>query len=157
MQGFKEAGINFVVFMPESTMLPAARMIEKDKDFTFIQVSNEGTGAAICAGAWLGGKKPVMLMESPGLLLSSYALARFLLTFGTPVLLIVSHRGDIGDPVWWSSFSGPALKPALEALQIKYVEVSSVDDLKRIIIATQASLGVEESPRAIVLGSGCFA
>lgn len=156
VDGIAEAGINFVAYMPESVFCEATRLMEDDRRFKVISVANENTGIGICAGAWLAGKKPVMMMESPGFLLSTYALARCPLLFGIPILLMVSHRGDTGDSAWWSFYSGEALESTLKALQIPYVKVDDLTHIGKLIVRSQASLDVGENPRALVFTRETF-
>jgi sulfopyruvate decarboxylase subunit alpha len=151
IEGFREAGIDFVSYMPDSVFYTFERIIEHEKSFTVIPVANESTGVAICCGAWLGGKKPVMLMESPGLLLTPYALARLPLLFGIPILLLVCHRGDMGDGVWWSTESYPAVKPLLAGLGVPYEEVDDPIKLKEMVVRAAASLKVSDRLRCILI------
>jgi len=151
IEAFKEAGIDFISYMPDSVFYTLERMLDQENGFTVVPVANESTGVAVCCGAWLGGKKPVMIMESPGLLLTPYALARLALLFGIPVLLLVSHRGDAGDGVWWAGESYRVVKPLLEALGIPYDEVDNPADLKKMVVRATASLKVTDHPRCILI------
>ncbi|MBI4257693.1 MAG: hypothetical protein HY619_01940 [Thaumarchaeota archaeon] len=97
VNGLAEAGINVVVTVPDSKFLIPLEMIRSDQRFTSVISTNEGEGVAICAGSWMAGKKPAMIMESTGLFLASNAIERLGCIHGIPMLLLVSHRGDSGD------------------------------------------------------------
>ena len=43
--------------------------LAKSQRFTTVPVTNEGEGVAICAGAWLAGNMPVIVLETSGILL----------------------------------------------------------------------------------------
>src|SRR5918995_1063278 len=60
--GLKQAGINFVSMLPDSDFTDAQKTVMADKTFTCVPVSNEAIGFGVCAGAWLGGKKPALLI-----------------------------------------------------------------------------------------------
>ncbi len=59
----KEAGINFVAYLPDDQIHDAQKMIVEDAGFVTVAVANEGEGVAACAGAWLGGKKPALIIR----------------------------------------------------------------------------------------------
>ncbi|MBI2370711.1 MAG: sulfopyruvate decarboxylase [Deltaproteobacteria bacterium] len=117
----KAAGIEFVCGLPDTGLYELFRLVREDPDFTFIPVTNEGEGVGICAGAWLGGKKAIMLMENSGLRVASEALARLGISFGIPALLLMSYRGEPGDGNWWAVNHGVVMEPLLKALRIPYV------------------------------------
>lgn len=150
VDALKAAGINYIVYMPDSFFFDVLKIIENDPEITSISVSNECTGLCMCAGAWLGGKKPAMIMENTGLLVSAYGIARLHNLFGIPVLLLLSYRGDIGDGFWWSPPLGHATEPVLRGLQIPYVSVWKDDDVREAILASQRCLDVGEELRAVL-------
>ena len=65
--GLKDAGIDFIVSVPCANLSKILEMIDKDEDIIHIPVTREEEGIGICAGAYLGGKKPAILMQNSGL------------------------------------------------------------------------------------------
>lgn len=63
---------------------------------TYIMAANEGDAVAICAGAYLGGAKPVYLCQNSGLTNASSPLTSLNYIFQIPVLGFVSLRGEPG-------------------------------------------------------------
>jgi sulfopyruvate decarboxylase subunit alpha len=126
VEGLKAAGVNYLTVLSESWLFEVHRQIEKDPFFTVIPVANEGDGVSICAGMWLGGKRCAILMENSGLRVACEALARLQ---GLPVLLLMSYRGDWGDPPWWAASMGATTEPLLKALRIPYSVVRRDDEI----------------------------
>jgi sulfopyruvate decarboxylase subunit alpha len=62
--GLKQAGINFVSMLPDSDFTDTQKTVMTDKTLTCVPVSNEAIGFGVCAGAWLGGKKPALLITT---------------------------------------------------------------------------------------------
>src|SRR5262249_60547712 len=58
----KEAGINFVAYLPDDQIHDAQKVITEDPSFTTVGATNEGEAVAACAGAWLGGAKAALLI-----------------------------------------------------------------------------------------------
>lgn len=64
----------------------------------YIAAANEGDAVAIASGAWLTGRKPVVLMQNSGLTNAVSPLVSLNHPFRIPVLGFVSLRGEPGLP-----------------------------------------------------------
>lgn len=62
----------------------------------YIPAVREDTALGLAAGAYLGGKKPCVLMQNSGLGYSLNVLTSLNMIYDIPVLLIVSYRGFEG-------------------------------------------------------------
>ena len=133
VDGLKDAGIDFVVYMPDSFFFETIGMLERDPAFECVSVPNESVGMCLAAGAWLGGRKPVMLMENTGLFVAMNALTRFHQPFGIPVLMLISYRGDAGDGFWMVTDIGRAFEPVLHDLGIAYERVDEPERARKEI------------------------
>jgi sulfopyruvate decarboxylase subunit alpha len=150
VDALKAAGIDYVAYLPDSFFFDVLQAIREDPDLMSISVCNESTGLCMCAGAWLGGKTPVMIMENSGILVSAYAVTRLLHAFGIPILILSSWRGDAGDSFWWSSAFTRVNEPVLRGLAIPFVFVADADAARAAIIDSQTSLSVSDEPRAVI-------
>lgn len=87
-------GYNFYSGVPCSFLKSMINYaINKDE---FVMSVNEGDAVAICAGAYLGGKKPIFLCQNSGLTNALSPLTSLNHTFQIPVLGFVSLRGEPG-------------------------------------------------------------
>jgi sulfopyruvate decarboxylase subunit alpha len=152
LEGLREAGFDFVASLPASEVHPLQVACREDPGMTFVGVTNEGEGLSICAGAWLAGKKPLMIMETSGVLLGLYSLIRQNLTFGIPVLMLSTYRGSIGEQHWYAVHTGAALNPVLDALRIPSMVVDDADQIKPILLDAARTMGVSLRPMCIILG-----
>ena len=110
-EGLRAAGIDFVSGLPDGWQRPLHERVEFDPDIRYVPVCNEGVGFSICAGAWLGGKKPALIMENSGLRVASEYIARISLGTGVPVTLLCSYRGDVGETEHWGIPHGMVAEP----------------------------------------------
>ncbi len=154
VEEMKAAGINFVVCMPDSGLREVYSLTSNDSDFQFIPVPNEAEGVSIAAGAWLGGKKPVMLMENSGLRVASDPLSYLGITHGIPVLLIMSYRGSLGDRYWWSVSHGTVTEPMLNALRIPYYIIDKEEDIPGSIQQALRTLEASLNHVAVIMSGG---
>jgi len=158
LDSLEEGGINFVSGLPDSWLRNVIEAIEKDPRFIYVPVCNEGVGFSICTGAWLGGKKPALIMENSGLRVASESIAR--LNFhlgggggghGIGTLIVVSYRGDIGDTEFWSVPHAMTLEPFLKALRIPYLIVRDAKDLRKGVLRAAKAAFRFMNPAAIVI------
>lgn len=154
VEEMKAAGINFIVCMPDSGFREVYFLTSNDSDFQFISVPNEAEGVSIAAGAWLGGKKSVMLMENSGLRVASEALATLGIARGIPVLLLISYRGSLGDRFWWSVNMGTVTEPMLNALRIPYYIVAKEEDIQGSIQRALKTLEASLNHVAVIMSGG---
>jgi sulfopyruvate decarboxylase subunit beta len=107
-QGMKRADINFVTSVPCVNLQELLVLVSGDPEIIHVPATREEEGVGICAGAWMGGRRPALLMQNSGLGNSINALASLDMLYGIPLLMIISHRGGQGRAGYWSGAHGPA-------------------------------------------------
>ena len=153
--GLRAAGIDFVSGLPDGWQRPLHERVELDPDIRYVPVCNEGVGFSICAGAWLGGRKPALIMENSGIRVASEYIARISLGTGVPVTLLCSYRGDVGETEHWGIPHGIVAEPLLEALRIKYLVVRHVEDLAKSIARAKRIAEAQLHPAAVLVSGDC--
>jgi sulfopyruvate decarboxylase TPP-binding subunit len=146
-----DAGFNFAASLPATQLHALQSWLAESQRFTTVSVTNEGEGVAICAGAWMAGKMPVIVLETSGILLSTYALMRCHATFGIPTLLLSTYRGGLGDQEWYAVHTGAVLPQLLESLRIPCKVVQNVDDLASTFVDARRTMDASLHPVSIVL------
>ncbi|MBL4721451.1 MAG: phosphonopyruvate decarboxylase [Alphaproteobacteria bacterium] len=132
-----------------------------DSSIHAISLTTEEEGVAVLAGAHLGGKRGVLLMQSSGVgncinLLSLMTGARF------PFLTIVSMRGDFGEGNAWQFPMGKSTQPVLEASGITCLRIDTPEEViptvtAAITMAFQADAQVAVLLTQKLLGAKAFA
>lgn len=84
-----------------------------------IPVTREEEGVGICAGAYLGGMSPALIMQNSGLGNMINALASLDILYGIPLLVIASHRGVEGEQMIGQVPMGRLTEPLLRAMDIE--------------------------------------
>lgn len=133
IRGLKAAGVSTVCYLPDSLLKELYPALDADPDIRTIRVTNEGEGAAICGGIFLSGKRAALVMENSGLRASVEPLSRMGLGAGIPVIMLMSHRGDLGENNWWAIPHGITMEPVLNALRIPYRIVDEEERIERAI------------------------
>ena len=134
VRGIKQAGVSIVCYLPDSHLKELYQAVVNDPELRSVCVTNEGEGVGICGGVFVSGKRSVMIMENSGLRVASESLARLGLGHGIPVVMIMSYRGEFGEPNWWGIPHGITMEPVLEALRIPYRIVQRDEEVEPAII-----------------------
>ncbi|MEZ5171185.1 MAG: sulfopyruvate decarboxylase [Acidimicrobiia bacterium] len=154
--GLKEAGIDFVSGLPDGWQRDLHEVVEADPYFEYVPVCNEGVGFSICAGAWLGGRHTVLVMENSGLRVAAEYIARISLGTGVPVVLMLSYRGDLGETEHWGIPHGIVVEPLLDALRIPYQIVRDPSHLRRGLRRANRLAQAQLHPTALLVSGDCI-
>ncbi|MFQ5986283.1 MAG: thiamine pyrophosphate-binding protein, partial [Thermoplasmata archaeon] len=87
----RSAGVDFACSVP-STLLAGVLERLSSSEVLHLPVTREEEGVGICAGAYLGGRKPCLLMQNSGLGNCINALASLSQLYGLPLFLLIAHR-----------------------------------------------------------------
>jgi sulfopyruvate decarboxylase alpha subunit len=114
---FKAANIRQIAIVPDAGHSRLIQLCEKDKAMRVVRLTSEEEGVALLAGAWLGGEKGVLLMQSSGAgncinMLSLPLACQF------PLLMLVTMRGDHGEFNPAQVPMGNATQAVLEAMGV---------------------------------------
>jgi sulfopyruvate decarboxylase subunit alpha len=151
LQALMDSRIDFVACLPDSAFQELYVPLSAESKIDYVQVANEGDGVGICMGAWLGGKKPVLIMENTGFAVTPYALMRGPIPFGVPMLLLIAYRGGFHDQRWFSVPMGWGTVPLLDAMRISYEFVTHTADIRTAINGAVKSMNSMQAPVAVVL------
>jgi sulfopyruvate decarboxylase subunit alpha len=117
-RGLKRAGIDFAASVPCINLQQLLHQVEDDREIIHIPVAREEEGVGLCAGAWMGGRKPALIMQNSGLGNSVNALASLDFLYGIPLLMIISHRGCEGETIAGQVPMGKLTPKLLDAMEV---------------------------------------
>jgi len=123
-----EEDINLICSVPCIMLAGVLKKLE-DTSLTHIPVTREEEGVGIAAGAFLGGRRPALLMQNSGLGNSINALLSLTKLYGLPLPLIISQRGGKGEKVLAQMPMGKATPNLFKAARIDYVRIKKREDL----------------------------
>ena len=120
----KQAGIGQVSYVPDAGHGQLIEFFHADPEVQTTVLTTEEEGVALAAGAWLGGQRAVLLLQSSGVgncinMLSLIAACRF------PLLMLVTMRGEWAEFNPWQVPMGSVTPHALELMGVKTVRVDT--------------------------------
>jgi len=109
------------------------------KRFFEVPLTREEDGVGICAGAFLAGAKPLMLIQSTGIGNLLNALSSLNFTYELPLPIVASWRGVYQESIPAQVYWGTHIKAVLNALDVTTFEIHTVQDLPVVGQAIQES------------------
>jgi sulfopyruvate decarboxylase alpha subunit len=128
---FKRAGIRQVGYVPDAGH---ARLIERcriDPDIHDVPLTTEEEGIALAAGAWLGGERAALLMQSSGVgnCINMLSLAR---TCRFPLPMFITMRGEWEEFNPWQEPMGSLVEPVMKLCEAEVLRAREPDEVERL-------------------------
>ncbi len=124
--------IDLVLSVPCILLKGILELINEKKEILHIPVTREEEGVGIAAGAYLGGRNPVILMQNSGLGNSINAIKSLLELYDIPVIFIMSHRGGKGEKILAQIPMGKITNKLLDVIGIKTWSIKSSKEITKL-------------------------
>jgi sulfopyruvate decarboxylase alpha subunit len=130
----RQADIRQVGYVPDAGHSRLIALCKADPDIRDVVLTTEEEGVALAAGAWLGGQRSVLLMQSSGVgncinMLSLIRACRF------PLLTLVTMRGEWAEFNPWQVPMGSIVEPALRLTDTHVYRVDRAEDVAETVAA----------------------
>jgi sulfopyruvate decarboxylase alpha subunit len=124
----KRAGISQVGYVPDAGHSRLIDRCRADPDIRDIVLTTEEEGVALCAGAWLGGARSALLMQSSGLgnCINMLSLAR---SCRFPLLMVITMRGEWEEFNPWQVPMGSIVDPVLKLCEAQVYRATAPDEV----------------------------
>ncbi|MGX9966923.1 thiamine pyrophosphate-binding protein [Roseomonas sp. F4] len=147
----KANGITQVALVPDAGHSRLIKRCLADNEMTVVTLTTEEEGVAMVCGAWLGGAKAVLLMQSSGVgncinMLSLSHIHR------TPLPMIITMRGDFAEFNPAQVAMGQATQPVLEAMGTIVHRADRAEDVAQTVDATLRLAFNTFRPAATLIG-----
>ncbi|MBL8384080.1 MAG: phosphonopyruvate decarboxylase [Burkholderiales bacterium] len=148
---FRRAAIRQVAIVPDAGHAQLIRLVEADRSMRLVRLTTEEEGVALLAGAWLGGERGVLLMQSSGVgncinMLSLPLAAHF------PLLMLVTMRGDHGEFNPAQVPMGNNTQKVLEAMDVIVRRADRDDDVADTVDGALRLTFNTFRPAAVLIG-----
>ena len=149
----KRNDVKLVAYVPDKVFTPLIKNLHADADFTTFPTAREEEALGIVTGAWMGGRRGAVLMQTSGFGTVPNALASLVVPYQIPAIMFVSERGTLGEFNLGQALVCRTMRPVLESLAIESHTITRHDELEFIVdrsvkqaVATQAAVAFILSP-----------
>jgi sulfopyruvate decarboxylase alpha subunit len=130
----KAAGITQIGYVPDAGHARLIDLVVGDPAIRAIPLTSEQEGIAVAAGAWLGGQRSALLMQSSGVgncvnMLTLAKNCRF------PLVVLVTMRGEWAEFNPWQVPMGQKTAAALELMDVLVYRVEHAADAAETVAA----------------------
>ncbi len=127
-QLIKEQNITTVATVPDAGLTRLLDMCRADSDISLVTLSTEEEGIGIAYGAWLGGARALLCMQSSGTgnCINALALPAY---HETPCLMLVTMRGQQGEGNPAQFPMGRGVTPVFQAMGVSCLEARTADEV----------------------------
>lgn len=149
----KDLGFTHVVSIPDGESRHLFAALNDEPEITVISPTREGEGMAIAAGLWVGGCKPLVLLQNTGLMEAGDALRGCGIGPSIPLMLLVGWRGYPGAIAGKLPIDSayPYTEPLLDAWELPHWRLISDDDLP-VLAEMDRVASASSKPAAVVYG-----
>ncbi|WP_257169113.1 thiamine pyrophosphate-binding protein [Bradyrhizobium sp. SRS-191] len=162
LRTFKRNEVTLVPYVPDRVLTPLIQGLRDDPFFTTFATAREEEAVGILAGAWMGGRRGALLMQTSGFATLPNVLASLVVPCQIPLIMIVSERGTLGEFNLGQSLVCRTMRPVLDALAMEHHTMTRLDELEFTVdrsikqaLATQAPVALILSP--LLTGGKVFA
>ena len=153
VKALKTEGFNFFCGVPCSLLKGVVSILDGDESAHYISATREDSAIGLAAGAYMGGKIPMVLMQNSGLGGSVNALASLTTMYELPVLLVISWRGQGGKDAPEHILMGEIMTPILDLLKIPHRVLTPEPIGQQVAWAKQTMLS-KKYPVALIAPGG---
>jgi sulfopyruvate decarboxylase alpha subunit len=122
--------ISMFATVPDYIVSQVLEHLWQDEGCKVVTAAREEEGLGIVSGAYLAGQRGALLMQNSGLGNCVNTLASLNFAAQIPVVLVISHRGDLGEYNAAQVPMGQAVEQVLQSLEVRYVTPHTVDELE---------------------------
>jgi len=140
VEELKKNNISHVVWLPDSETNFMFQLLTNEPTLDLVPVCREGETMAIAAGLWVGGKRPIVLIQNTGIFEAGDSIRGLGLDVNQPLVMLVGYRGWSRHGLTKDS-AARFIEHILHAWGITYYLIETDEDADRI------SLAIEEADR----------
>jgi sulfopyruvate decarboxylase alpha subunit len=149
----RELDVGLVTYVPDRVLRGLIDRLHADPFFTVLSPAREEEAVGIVAGAYLAGRRGIVLMQTSGFASLPNVLASLAVPFRIPVPMLISERGTLGEFQLGQAMVCRTMRPVLDSLGIEHHTIERLDDVAFVVermvaqaFATQESAAVILSP-----------
>ena len=153
LQTLKDNDVRLIAYVPDNVLTPLIEGVTADNYFMAVCATREDEALGILAGAWMGGIKGCVMMQTSGFGVVPNALASLIVPSQIPAIMIVSERGTLGEFNLGQVLVARTMRPVLDSVAVTHHTLEDESSLHFMVdksikqaVATQAPVALILSP-----------
>ena len=155
LETLKRNDIRLIPYVPDRVLTNLIKNIHADPFFTTFPTTREEEAVGIIAGAWMGGLRGAVLMQTSGFATLANILASLAMPYQIPLIMLVSERGTLGEFNYGQSLVCRTMRPVLDSLAMEHHTVTRLDEFEFILDRSIKQAVTTQAPVALILSGRC--
>jgi sulfopyruvate decarboxylase alpha subunit len=151
LQTLKRNEVSLVPYVPDRVLTPLIKTLHADSFFTTFATTREEEAVGIVSGAWMGGRRGAVLMQTSGFATLANVLASLAVPYQIPLIMLVSERGTLGEFNFGQALVCRTMRPVLDSLAMEHHTITRLDELEFIADRSIKQAVTTQAPVALIL------
>lgn len=151
LDALKENDVRLVTYVPDNVLTPLIQGITDDNYFVSVGATREDEAIGVLAGAWMGGMKGIVMMQTSGFALIANALASLIVPSQIPAIMVISERGTLGEFNVGQALVARTMRPVLDSLGIIHHTLTDEANMPFIVDRSIKQAITTQAPVAFIL------
>ena len=151
LQTLKRNDIRLVPYVPDRVLTRLIKDIHADPFFITFPTAREEEAIGIVSGAWMGGLRGAVLMQTSGFATLANVLASLAIPYQIPLIMFVSERGTLGEFNYGQSLVCRTMRPVLDSLAMEHHTATRIDEFEFIVDRSIKQAITTQAPVALIL------
>ena len=148
---FKAHQIRLITYVPDKVLSPLIIGLQNDAYFTVVAPAREDEAVAIVTGAYMGGLRGIVLMQTSGFATVPNAIASLAVLYQIPLVMMISERGTLGEFQLGQTFVRRLMRPVLDSLSIEHYTITHRHDAEFMMDRMIKQAFLTQAPTAMIL------
>ncbi len=153
LECLKQNDIRVLSYVPDAMVWKVLEKAQTDPFFTMVRATREDEAIGVVSGAYMGGSRGAVFMQSSGLGNCVNALGSLCIVMRVPVPMFINMRGDMGEYNYAQVPVGRAVRPIMDALGLDHFTLTRQDEVGKIVDGSLRHCYASRLPVGVLISS----
>jgi sulfopyruvate decarboxylase alpha subunit len=151
LSSLKDNDVRLVSYVPDNVLTPLIKGVTTDNYFMSVNATREDEAIGMVAGAYMGGVRGCVMMQTSGFALVANAVASLLVPYQIPAILVVSERGTMGEFNSGQVLVARTMRPVLDSIAVTHHTLTDEKIMPFIVDKSIKQAILTQSPVVFIL------
>jgi sulfopyruvate decarboxylase TPP-binding subunit len=151
LETLKDNDVRLVTYVPDNVLTPLIKGAASDNYFISVGATREDEALGLLTGAWMGGMRGVVMMQTSGFGVIPNALASLVVPYQIPAIVVVSERGTMGEFNIGQALVSRTMRPTLDSLAVAHHTLTDEETMPFVVDRSIKQAGATQSPVVFIL------
>jgi sulfopyruvate decarboxylase alpha subunit len=151
LAALKDNDVRLISYVPDNVLTPLIKGVVADNYFLPVTATREDEAIGMVAGAYMGGMRGIVMMQTSGFALIANALASLVVPYQIPAIMVVSERGTIGEFNVGQVLVARTMRPVLDSMAVAHHTLTDPDTLRFVVDRSIKQAMLTQSPIVFIL------